>query len=383
MATVRLQKLSKSFAIKKGSVRAVDALSLEVKDGEFVVVLGPSGSGKSTMLRLVAGLEEPDSGTVAIGGVDVTRVNPRDRNVAMVFQNYALYPHMTVFRNMAFGLKTRRVPKSQIQQRVTEVAAKLSIEHLLDRKPGKLSGGERQRVALGRAIVRDPNVFLLDEPIASVDPSLRVQLRGEIKSLHRELGATFIHVTHEQEEAMILGDRIAVMRGGSLQQFDTPLRVYDYPANRFVAGFVGSPAMNFLPGTLKAEGGQLAVETDAGRVPLPAEMASKIRDVPAGEVVLGIRPEDLAVAVPNDPAESSKSSGGDRGSSCLLNPLEIASVEALGHSIRVQVALPSGESMTATLARDCEVAVGTPIQLRLDSQSVHIFKADGDGRRLG
>src|SRR5688572_5263093 len=256
MARVDLQKVSKHYP----GVKAVDSIDLAVADQEFVVLVGPSGCGKSTTLRMIAGLEEVSGGTIRIGERIVNHVAPKDRDIAMVFQNYALYPHMTVYKNLAFGLKLRRMPKAQIQQRVAEAARILEIEHLLDRKPRQLSGGQRQRVAVGRAIVREPAAFLFDEPLSNLDAKLRVTTRAELKRLHHRLKTTTIYVTHDQEEAMSLGDRIVVMRDGVIQQADAPLLTYNYPINRFVAGFIGMPPMNFFDGALKVEGGQLVFE---------------------------------------------------------------------------------------------------------------------------
>src|SRR5690242_13568646 len=257
MAQVVLDKVSKIYP---GGVKAVDSIDLGIKDQEFVVLVGPSGCGKSTTLRMVAGLEEITSGAIRIGERVVNDVPPKNRDIAMVFQNYALYPHMSVYKNMAFGLKLRRMPKPQIHQRVMEAAKILDIEHLLERKPKALSGGQRQRVAVGRAIVREPAAFLFDEPLSNLDAKLRVTTRAELKRLHHRLRTTTIYVTHDQEEAMTLGDRIVVMKDGRIQQADTPLRTYNQPANRFVAGFIGMPPMNFFNGLLKNEAGELIFE---------------------------------------------------------------------------------------------------------------------------
>src|SRR5437868_3701341 len=257
MAQVVLEKISKIFP---GGVKAVDDIDLAVKDQEFIVLVGPSGCGKSTTLRMVAGLEEISDGSIRIGARVVNDVPPKDRDIAMVFQNYALYPHMTVYKNMAFGLKLRGMPKAQIHQRVMEAAKILEIEHLLERKPKALSGGQRQRVAVGRAIVREPAAFLFDEPLSNLDAKLRVTTRAELKRLHHRLKTTTIYVTHDQEEAMTLGDRIVVMKDGKIQQADTPLRTYNHPVNRFVAGFIGMPPMNFFDGQIRENGGQLAFE---------------------------------------------------------------------------------------------------------------------------
>src|SRR4051794_21323306 len=257
MAQVLLDKVSKIYP---GGVKAVDAIDLAIKDQEFVVLVGPSGCGKSTTLRMVAGLEEISGGTIRIGDRVVNDVPPKDRDIAMVFQNYALYPHMTVYKNMAFGLKLRGMPKAQIQKRVSEAAKILDIEHLLERKPKALSGGQRQRVAVGRAIVREPAAFLFDEPLSNLDAKLRVTTRAELKRLHQRLKTTTIYVTHDQEEAMTLGDRIVVMKDGVIQQADTPLKTYNHPNNRFVAGFISMPPMNFFDGALKLQDGEMVFE---------------------------------------------------------------------------------------------------------------------------
>ncbi len=281
MADVVFENVTKEFS---GGVLAVDDLSLHVQDGEFMILLGPSGCGKSTTLRLVAGLERPTSGRILIGGGLVNHVSARDRDIAMVFQNYALYPHMTVFKNLAFGLKQRRVPGTEIARLVQQASAMLGLHDLLDRRPAQLSGGQRQRVAMGRALVRQPKVFLLDEPLSNLDAKLRVQMRAELKRLHAQLGITTIYVTHDQVEAMTLGDRIAVMSAGRLQQLGEPQDVYDHPANLFVAAFIGSPPMNLLRGVARqgrVSAGELQVEVDG---------------VPDGEVVVGIRPDALGPA---------------------------------------------------------------------------------------
>ena len=279
MAKVELEKVSKVYA---GGVKAVNAIDLSIRDQEFVVLVGPSGCGKSTTLRMVAGLEEISEGAIRIGDRIVNDVQPKDRDIAMVFQNYALYPHMSVYKNMAFGLKLRRMPKAQIHERVMAAAKTLDIEHLLERKPKALSGGQRQRVAVGRAIVREPAAFLFDEPLSNLDAKLRVTTRAELKRLHQRLRTTTIYVTHDQEEAMTLGDRIVCMKDGLIQQADTPLNTYNFPANRFVAGFIGMPPMNFFDGTIRQrerpadlfEEGALKNDQDGGRRRPPASWPS-------------------------------------------------------------------------------------------------------------
>ncbi len=289
MASVTYEHIYKRF----GDVTAVADLSLEVEDKEFLVFVGPSGCGKSTSLRMLAGLEEISEGNIYIGDRVVNDVPPKDRDIAMVFQSYALYPHMTCYDNMAFGLKLRKVPKQEIDRRVKEAANILGIEHLLDRKPKQLSGGQRQRVAVGRAIVREPNVFLMDEPLSNLDAKLRVQARTEIAKLHQRLGTTFIYVTHDQTEAMTMGTRIAVLKDGILQQVDTPQNLYDTPSNVFVAGFIGSPSMNFFDAALIEENGKMYADTKDFRLEIPQEQYSIVRPYLGKEVVFGIRPEHV------------------------------------------------------------------------------------------
>src|SRR5574341_421211 len=297
MAGVKYDHVTKKFS----DVTAVNDLTLDVKDKEFLVLVGPSGCGKTTALRLLAGLEEVTNGNIMIGDRVVNDVPPKDRDIAMVFQSYALYPHMSVYDNMAFGLRLRKTPKTEIDRRVKEAAEILGIGELLTRKPKQLSGGQRQRVALGRAIVREPAVFLFDEPLSNLDAKLRVQTRAEISKLHQRLETTFIYVTHDQVEAMTMGTRIAVMRDGVLQQLDTPQQLYDYPANTFVAGFIGSPAMNFFDSTVTGsfEGepggdrGNLYLDTGSFRLPVPANKRDRLKAYVGRTVILGIRPEDI------------------------------------------------------------------------------------------
>jgi multiple sugar transport system ATP-binding protein len=294
MASVTLSNIFKYYSgTKEPAVRDV---SLEIKDREFLVLVGPSGCGKSTTLRMVAGLEEISDGSISIGDRVVNDVPPKDRDIAMVFQNYALYPHMSVYKNMAFGLKLRKYKKEEIHERVMDAAKLLGIEDYLERKPKALSGGQRQRVAVGRAIVRKPKVFLFDEPLSNLDAKLRVQMRNEISKLHARLQTTMIYVTHDQVEAMTMGDRIVVMKDGVIQQVDDPITLYDEPKNKFVAGFIGSPPMNFLEGVLKEENGALYFDEGNIKVKLPENQAKKLRennDIKDGKVTLGIRPEDF------------------------------------------------------------------------------------------
>jgi len=315
MAPVVIENLVKTYPEKTGDgVRAVKGINLRIEPGEFMVLVGPSGCGKSTTLRLIAGLEEISGGTIAIDGRVVNRILPKDRDIAMVFQNYALYPHMTVYENMAFGLTLRKFPRIEIEGRVREAAALLGLTDHLARKPKTLSGGQRQRVAVGRALVRKPKVFLFDEPLSNLDAQMRVSMRTEISRLHARLGATMIYVTHDQVEAMTMGDRICVMKDGDILQVAAPLELYNHPANVFVAGFIGSPAMNFFPGTLRAAGPDLQfVEANPHAPPLtlalPATFATRAAANAGRAVILGIRPENIqeapASAVP-DPAPTAE-----------------------------------------------------------------------------
>jgi multiple sugar transport system ATP-binding protein len=292
MARVELREVTKVY---EKDIVAVNRANIDIQDKEFVVLVGPSGCGKSTTLRMVAGLEEVSSGEIYIGDRVVNEVPPKDRDIAMVFQNYALYPHMTVYENMAFGLRLRKFPKAEIDQRVREAARILSIESLLDRKPKALSGGQRQRVAVGRAIVRKPQVFLFDEPLSNLDAKLRVQMRTEISKLHSRLETTMIYVTHDQVEAMTMGDRIVVMKDGDIQQIDTPLNLYNHPQNKFVAGFIGSPAMNFMAGKLVPDGG-LFFDEGRFKFRVPKRFESRLEKFMEREVIFGIRPEDFHLA---------------------------------------------------------------------------------------
>jgi multiple sugar transport system ATP-binding protein len=289
VAEVTYENVTKRF----GEVVAVQDLSVDVEDKEFLIFVGPSGCGKSTTLRMLAGLDEITEGTIKIGDRIVNDVPPKDRDIAMVFQSYALYPHMSVYDNMAFGLKLRKTPKDEIERRVQQAAKDLGITQLLDRKPKQLSGGQRQRVAVGRAIVRDPAVFLMDEPLSNLDAKLRVEARAMLGRLHHRLGTTFIYVTHDQTEAMTMGSRIAVMKDGILQQVDTPQKLYDDPDNVFVAGFIGSPAMNFFDATLVTEDDKLFVDSGAFRIQIPQDRADTYKPHAGQQVIFGIRPEDI------------------------------------------------------------------------------------------
>jgi len=322
MAKVELKKIGKVY---EGSVRAVDDANIVINDKEFVVFVGPSGCGKSTTLRMIAGLEDITEGELFIDGKMVNDVPPKDRDIAMVFQNYALYPHMTVYENMAFGLKIRKLPRAEIESRVKEAARILDIEKLLDRRPKQLSGGQRQRVAVGRAIVRNPKVFLFDEPLSNLDAKLRVQMRAELIELHDRLKATMIYVTHDQVEAMTMGDKIVVMRDGKVQQIGSPLYLYNHPINKFVAGFIGSPPMNFLTVKVVEEGGRVLIEEGAFRLNVAPEHYALLKPYVGNEVSFGIRPEDLPYA------ENTQS--GDQG----LIKAKVTVVEPLGAEIHLWV----------------------------------------------
>ena len=381
MAEVTLEHVTKTFGGKRSEVRAVDDLNLAVANQEFAVLVGPSGCGKTTTLRLIAGLEELTAGTIRIGERVVNDVAPRDRDIAMVFQNYALYPHMTVFKNMAFGLKMRRVPKNDIRRKVGEVAGMLHLDHLLDRKPAALSGGERQRVALGRAIVRRPQVFLFDEPLSNLDAKLRVGMRTEIKSLHRDLGTTVIYVTHDQEEAMTLGDRIVILKDGVIQQCGAPLEVYNRPDNRFVAGFIGTPPMNFLQGQLKGEGESVWFFGAVGRLEFSSQAATVLRAYRGQAVVLGIRPEHLwlgeAVAGSASPGLEEPPPG-----YAPVAEVSVRVVEPLGDSINVHLVASGGETIVARVPPNLNVSPGYSVRPFLDVSHAHLFAADRVGRRL-
>ncbi|UCF10564.1 MAG: sn-glycerol-3-phosphate ABC transporter ATP-binding protein UgpC [Candidatus Bipolaricaulota bacterium] len=350
MAEVTLTSITKRF----GDFTAVDDISMEIEDGKFTVLVGPSGCGKTTTLRMVAGLEDVTEGEIRIGERVVNRVPPKDRDIAMVFQNYALYPHMDVFNNMAFGLKLRKTPKAQIRERVEEAADLLGIQEKLKSKPRELSGGQRQRVAVGRAIVRKPKVFLFDEPLSNLDAKLRVQMRTELEELHSKLQTTTIYVTHDQVEAMTLGDRIAVMKDGVIQQYDSPKETYDNPKNQFVAGFIGSPAMNFLPATAAKEGGQMILSGGAFRIALPAERSST--DLPS-QVVMGVRPEDLDG--PTDATENTIR-------------LTVSVLEQLGHTLLVYGYVDDVQ-LVASLDPHRQVETESTINLSVNLRTLHVF----------
>jgi multiple sugar transport system ATP-binding protein len=357
--SVQLAGVAKQF----GSTTVIRDVTLDISPGEFVVFVGPSGCGKSTLLRLVAGLEQPSAGAIHISGRDVTDVHPSKRGVAMVFQSYALYPHMSVGENMAFGLRMLGTPKAEIEARVRAAAETLQLEALLDRKPRALSGGQRQRVAIGRAIVREPDVFLFDEPLSNLDAALRAQVRVEIARLHARLGATMIYVTHDQVEAMTLASRIVVLNGGRVEQIGAPMDLYRRPANRFVAGFLGSPRMNFLPARIVAADDRgLDVEIAGEFVRVGRRLAARAGDV----VTLGVRPEDLFLA-----------DDGAVGSGVLRG--EVSLLERLGGEAIVHVILGGapGETLVAKLPGDVALAARQPVALRLNGATCHLFDQSG------
>jgi multiple sugar transport system ATP-binding protein len=382
MAEIVLERVTKVFA---GDVAAVDDVSLRIEDGEFMVLVGPSGCGKSTLLRVIAGLEDADAGGISIGGRDVTDLPPRQRDIAMVFQSYALYPHMTVRQNLGYGLKVRRLGKEETEERVERVARLLRLEDLLERRPAALSGGQRQRVAMGRAIVREPQAFLMDEPLSNLDAKLRVGMRAELASLHARLGATTVYVTHDQVEAMTLGQRVAVMRDGRIQQVDTPKELYARPVNLFVASFIGSPAMNLVEATLDGD----AIEFGGHRITLQPE---HLPAAPSGRIVLGIRPESFEDAGFADP-------------SLPQLDVEVAVLEELGSDAHVLFQVDAtpvhteeqrhdrdaetliagdGAVFTARVDPATEARPGASLRLAVDPAGFHYFDLEtGENRRRG
>ena len=375
MARVLFDNVKKIYDNPEGEVVAVDDADFEIRDKEFVVLVGPSGCGKTTTLRMVAGLEEITEGEIQIGNTIVNDIPPKDRDIAMVFQNYALYPHMDVYGNMAFGLKLRKFPKLEIEKRVNEAADMLGISNLLDRKPKQLSGGQRQRVALGRAVVREPKVFLMDEPLSNLDAKLRVQMRTELSKLHDELQTTAIYVTHDQTEAMTMGDRIVVMRDGVIQQIDDPLTLYDEPTNMFVAGFIGSPAMNFLDVTLVKEDGVYyfldeSLEKDMTfKVAIPdsvLEMVPNIDDYLGEDVVFGIRPEDLIDASIEHEFDVTEDNS-------FYADVEV--VEPMGSEIYLYLGFEENE-LVARVDADSNAKVGDKVKLGIDYNKIHMFDAE-------
>jgi|SwirhisoilCB2_FD_contig_101_737897_length_1335_multi_14_in_0_out_0_2 multiple sugar transport system ATP-binding protein len=369
MASVTFEHVSKKYA---GDVLAVNDLNLDIHDKEFLVLVGPSGCGKSTALRMIAGLEEISSGILRIGERVVNNVPPKDRDIAMVFQSYALYPHMSVYDNMAFGLRMRKTMPSgaapgtsreaAIKQRVEEVADIVGLRQYLNRKPRQLSGGQRQRVALGRAIVREPQVFLMDEPLSNLDAKLRVQTRAEISKLQRRLQTTMIYVTHDQTEAMTMGDRIAVMRDGILQQLDTPQNLYDHPTNMFVAGFIGSPSMNFFPSTLEQSGQELLIKGEGFQLKVPPQYRQALASQAGKPITFGLRPEDVADVrmEPNaDPAS--------------VVPVTVDVVEPMGSEIYLYLVTSGGQQFVARVDPQTKVQPGEKLQVTFDMSKMHAF----------
>jgi multiple sugar transport system ATP-binding protein len=360
MAQVRMVNLKKIF---EGSVEAVKEFNLDINDKEFVVLVGPSGCGKSTTLRCVAGLEEITAGEIYIGGKLVNDIPPKDRDIAMVFQNYALYPHMNVYKNLSFGLELRKMKKDEIDRRVHEAAQILDIEHLLARKPKALSGGQRQRVAVGRAIVRKPAVFLFDEPLSNLDAKLRVQMRTEIAKLHQSLQATMIYVTHDQVEAMTMGSRIVVMKDGLIQQVSDPLTLYDFPVNKFVAGFIGSPPMNFIDADVAKDGSEYIVKTNTFKVKLPKNSQEKVSKYNGKKVTFGFRPEDLI----------DESIAKDKSGQLIKAKVEV--IEPLGSEIFLY--LSSGmDNFVARVPHQYRTQIGAEVGFVVDTTKSHLFDID-------
>jgi len=342
----------------------VNNVSLEIPDKQFTVLVGPSGCGKTTCLRLIAGLEEVTDGTIFIGERRVNDVPPKDRDIAMVFQNYALYPHMSVYDNMAFGLRLRKYPRAEIDRRVKETAGMLGIETLLGRKPKQLSGGQRQRVALGRAIVREPQVFLMDEPLSNLDAKLRVQTRAEIKKLHARLQTTTIYVTHDQVEAMTMGDRIVVMRDGLVQQVDSPMNLYEQPANLFVAGFIGSPAMNFIDAKPIQADGKALLDVGGFRLDIPADLGPRVREWNGRRVIFGIRPEDIqdrALAAEAAPGWTIKA--------------DVDVHEPLGSDVILYLTA-AGQSIVARVDARTQAKMGASVEVVVNMRKMHLFNPD-------
>ncbi len=365
MASLSLRHIYKKYP---GGVTAVSDFNLEIKDKEFLVLVGPSGCGKTTTLRMIAGLEEISEGELFIGDRLVNDVAPKDRKIAMVFQNYALYPHMSVFDNMAFGLKLNKTPKEEIKRRVEEAARMLEITHLLDRKPKALSGGQKQRVALGRAIVRNPAVFLLDEPLSNLDAKLRASMRTVLTKLHNRVGTTFVYVTHDQVEAMTMATRIVVMKDGLIQQVDTPQNLYDYPCNMFVAGFIGTPQMNFINATLEKKGSDYFFKFEENEIKIPADKFTGkedlMKDYVGKEVVIGIRPEaidDSALALQNNPDSTIE--------------VNVDVTELMGAEIYLYLTVGETNLISRVSSRSTSRA-GDKIKVAFDTTRVHIFDKD-------
>ncbi len=365
MSSVVFEKVTKQY---ENGYTAVKDLNINLEDKEFLVLVGPSGCGKTTSLRMLAGLEDISSGSIYIDGQRVNNVTPKDRDIAMVFQSYALYPHMTVADNMGFSLDLKGVPKKEIRKRVEEAGKQLGIEQLLDRKPKQLSGGQRQRVALGRAIVRSPAVFLMDEPLSNLDAKLRVQARAELSELHKKVGTTFVYVTHDQAEAMTMGTRIAVMNKGILQQIDSPQNVYEHPNNIFVAGFLGSPSMNFFDAQLIQSNGELIIKTDGGiSVPIPPNRLERYREFSGRPVVFGIRPEGIYHPQYVPP-----------GIEPVSIPATAKTVELMGYEVIVYFTLADGTEFIARLDPRAKISPGEQLNLQFDLTRFHLFDKDSE-----
>ena len=359
MAQITLKGITKTFG---HDVVAVDNVDLDIQDGEFMVLLGPSGCGKSTTLRMISGLEEISAGELRIDGKLMTDVDPADRDLAIVFQNYALYPHMTVSANLAFRLKLRKVEQDEIERRIRKTAKMLGIEELLARRPKELSGGQQQRVALGRALVRNPVAYLFDEPLSNLDAKLRAAMRTELIKIHRELGTTIVHVTHDQVEAMTMGERMCIMRDGRVVQVGSPLEVYRYPVDTFVAGFLASPPMNLLDARLASGEAGMEVDISGTRLPVPPDSQAPLEAHRDTAVTFGIRPEDLY-------SEAAK-----RG--CLPIDAKVVTVEALGPEVVLIASLADGQEIAARLERGFNEPVGTALRLHADMEMMHVFNAD-------
>ncbi|WP_337870914.1 sn-glycerol-3-phosphate ABC transporter ATP-binding protein UgpC [Meiothermus sp.] len=368
MAKIRLENVYKKYG---GKVTAVKDFNLETEDGEFVVFVGPSGCGKTTTLRMIAGLEDITEGKLYIGDRLVNDVPPKDRDIAMVFQNYALYPHMNVYENMAFGLRLRRVAKDEIDKRVKDAARIIKIDHLLQRKPRELSGGQRQRVAMGRAIVREPKVFLFDEPLSNLDAKLRVEMRAEISKLQRRLGVTTVYVTHDQVEAMTLGQRIVVMKDGEVLQVDSPLNLYDFPETKFVAGFIGSPSMNFIRSRVQTEGGNAYFVGEGFKVKANGTLGASLMPYNGKEVWMGIRPEHIGLKGWTSIPE---------GDNIVKGRVEV--VEPLGADTEVHAEV-GGNMMTAKVDGHAMVLPSDTIDLLVDTTKLHAFEVDGHEKAIG
>jgi len=366
MARVLLENVTKVF---DGDVIAVSDFTLDIADGEFMVIVGPSGCGKTTTLRMIAGLEKPTSGKIYIADTLANDVPPKDRNIAMVFQNYALYPHMTVYQNMAFALKMRKSVKAEIDKRVRETARLLGIAHLLNRKPKALSGGQRQRAALGRAIVRNPKAFLFDEPLSNLDANLRISTRAELKALHYRLRTTSIYVTHDQAEAMTLGDRVCVMQNGAVQQVAAPMQVYESPVNRFVAGFIGTPPMNFFEGKVDFSSGTPCFVFGSDTIALPLRMKAVLADFSGKKMVLGLRPEHFSLC----PVDG-------RTNNAITATVSV--VEPLGTKIDVYLTKETGVDFVAAIDPHAELKVGDTVKMNIDLEKMNIFEPGEMGKNV-